>query len=193
MKRKILDNKFFLKSAQNVACDLLGKYIVRKWKGKEISLSICEVEAYDGFKDRASHASRGKTPRNSIMFDDAGFWYIYFTYGMHWMMNIVTGAKDYPSAVLIRGAGDILGPARLTKFLHVSGAQNKKFACQKNGLWIEDRGIKIKKSHIQRLPRIGVAYAGPVWSKKKYRFLYNEDKLSNCLPIRSSVLGAKEG
>lgn len=174
MKRKILNNNFFSASAIEVAQNLLGKYIVRKYRGTEIALQIFEVEAYDGFEDRASHASRGKTSRNSVMFGEAGFWYIYFTYGMHWMMNIVTGVKDYPSAVLIRGAGDICGPARLTKFLHISGAQNKKFACKKSGLWIEDRGVIVSKSRIQRLPRVGVDYAGLVWSKKPYRFLYSE-------------------
>ena len=65
---------------------------------------ITEVEAYDGFKDKASHASRGKTERNKIMFEKAGKWYVYFTYGMHWMLNVVCGQKNYPAAILIRGA-----------------------------------------------------------------------------------------
>ena len=64
---------------------------------------ITEVEAYDGPRDKASHASRGLTPRNAPMFGEAGRFYIYFTYGMHWMLNIVTGKRGYPAAVLIRG------------------------------------------------------------------------------------------
>ena len=65
---------------------------------------ITEVEAYDGFNDKASHASAGKTKRNKIMFGEAGKWYVYFTYGMHWMLNIVVGPKNYPAAILIRSA-----------------------------------------------------------------------------------------
>lgn len=94
--------------------------------GKNAALQITEVEAYNGPLDRASHASRGRTPRTKIMFGPAGRFYIYFTYGMHWLVNIVTGSENYPAAVLIR-AGKyydpqkkewslVNGPARLTKF-----------------------------------------------------------------------------
>jgi DNA-3-methyladenine glycosylase len=134
---------------------------------------ITEVEAYDGFSDEASHASRGKTARNAPMFGEAGRWYIYFTYGMHWMLNIVTGKKDYPAAVLIRALGNpvtkLNGPAKLTKYLKIDKRFNDKIASHKTGLWIEYRGIKIKKSQIMRAPRIGVDYAGK-WAKKPYRF-----------------------
>lgn len=156
--------------------------MVRRYKGKTATYIITEVEAYDGFKDKASHAHRGQTERNKIMFGQAGHWYVYFTYGIHWLLNIVTGPKDYPGAVLIRSiktatspeprrrTTDIIinGPARLTKFLKIDRKFNGKIANRKTGLWIEDRGLsglKIKKS-----PRIGVDYAGPVWSKKQYRF-----------------------
>ncbi len=175
MKRKILRSDFFSNNAVKASKCLLGKYIVRKWREGEIALPIFEAEAYDGFKDLASHASSGKTARNIVMFGPPGFWYVYFTYGMHWMINIVTGESGYPSAVLIRGAGEIAGPARLAKFLHVTGAQNKKFSCKRSGLWIEDRGLTVKNSKIKRLPRIGVDYAGEEWAKKPYRFLAELD------------------
>ncbi len=139
---------------------------------------ITETEAYDGFKDKASHASRGKTARNAPMFGPAGVWYVYFTYGMHWMLNIVCGKKDYPSAVLIRGAGDIQGPARLTKFLKVAEKFNGEKAAAKTGLWIEDGGMKIKPRQIKRTPRIGVAYAGIYWAKKPLRFLLDKKYFS---------------
>lgn len=132
---------------------------------------ITEVEAYDGFKDKASHASRGKTKRNQVMFGEAGCFYIYLTYGIHWMLNVVTGPKDYPAAVLIRGTDKVGGPARLTKFLKIDKILNSKKAELKTGLWFEDRGVKISDKQISITPRIGVAYAGSVWSKKKYRFL----------------------
>lgn len=169
--RKILSSSFFNRPTLIVAKDMLGKFIVWRRRGKEIALVITEVEAYDGPDDKASHASRGRTERNKAMFGPPGFWYVYFTYGMHWMLNIVTGPKDYPSAVLIRGAGDISGPARLTKFLHIDRGLNGKLASRASGLWFEDRGVIIKTKDIKAGPRVGVAYAGPIWAKKKYRFI----------------------
>lgn len=131
---------------------------------------ITEVEAYDGFNDKASHASRGQTERNKVMFGKAGYWYVYFTYGMHWMLNIVTGAKNYPAAILIRATDKVSGPGRLTKFLYIDKKLNSKIASCKSGLWIEDRGVVISKSKIKKAPRIGVAYAKE-WAEKPYRFI----------------------
>lgn len=178
-----------------MAQSLLGKFLVRKHRGEVIAVMITEVEAYDGFRDKASHASRGLTERNKVMFGEAGRWYVYFTYGMHWMLNIVTGPKDYPAAILVRrGIMDksgkifsryrslaeprcenilplfINGPARLTKFLKISKSFNGRAAVKKNGLWFEDRGAKIKKSQIKRTKRVGVDYAGRYWANRKYRF-----------------------
>ncbi len=154
-----------------VARDLLGKFLVRRIGKRETVLMITEVEAYDGLKDKASHAHRGKTKRNVLMFGEAGHWYVYFTYGMHWMLNVVTGEEGYPAAVLIRSAGGIKGPARLTKRLKIARSLNGKSANKKSGLWIEDRGFKIKNSKIKRTKRIGVAYSGRYWANRKYRFL----------------------
>lgn len=166
---KVLSKHFFHRSVLSTAQELLGKFLVRRFRGREIALAIAEVEAYDGPRDLASHASHGRTERNKVMFGSAGFWYVYFTYGMHWMLNIVTGPKDYPAAILLRGAGDIVGPGRLTKFLRIDRRLNGKRANRASGLWIEDRGVKIDKRNIRRTPRVGVAYAG-AWAKKKYRF-----------------------
>jgi DNA-3-methyladenine glycosylase len=168
---KIIGKNFFHQPTLTATENLLGKYLVRKIYRKKIALIITEVEAYDGPRDRASHAARGQTPRNAPMFEEGGIWYIYFTYGMHWMLNIVTGPRRYPAAVLIRGAGEISGPARLTKFLKIDSRLNGAPAAKKSGLWIEDRGVKINPRDIKRTARIGVSYAGPVWSKKRYRLL----------------------
>lgn len=154
-----------------MAQDLLGKFLVRKMGKEIVALPITEVEAYDGYNDLASHASRGITERNKIMFGPAGYFYVYFTYGMHWMLNIVTGPKNYPAAILIRGAGEIFGPARLTKFLKIDQALNGLPAEQKTGLWFENRGTTIAATKIKKTPRIGIHYAGPIWAKKKYRFV----------------------
>ena len=89
---------------------------------------------------------------------------------MYQMLNIVTGPKNYPAAILIRGLEGVNGPGKLTKRLKINKVLNNKKAVPKNGLWIEDRGVKIKKKDIKKSARIGVGYAGPVWSKKKLRF-----------------------
>jgi len=168
---------------------LLGKFLVRRYRGKTRAYMITDVEAYDGWKDKASHAHHGRTERNAPMFGEAGHWYVYFTYGMHWLLNIVTGPQKYPAAILIRsirivgpepsrrtafngpehGRGaTINGPARLTKALHIDKKLNGKKADKKSSLWIEKRGaVKLK---IKKGPRIGVDYAGPIWSKKHCRF-----------------------
>lgn len=148
---------------------MLGKYLVRRIGRREIAEKITETEAYIGFLDKASHASRGMTPRNKIMFGKAGVWYVYFTYGMHWMLNIVTERKGYPAAILIRAVDGISGPARVTKFFQIDKRFNGKSASRKTGLWIEDRGVKIVKSQIKKSGRIGVEYAG-AWKSKPWRF-----------------------
>ena len=168
--RKILRKRFFERDTLTVARELLGKYLVRRIEGREVSVMITEVEAYDGFEDEASHAHRGETARNKPMFGTPGVWYVYFVYGIYQMLNIVTGREGYPAAVLIRGVEGISGPGRLTKFLHITRTQNKKQARPENGLWVEDRGVIVTEKEIKKTTRIGVDYAG-VWAKKEYRFL----------------------
>lgn len=170
-----LGKVFFDRPTLAVARELLGMYLVRKIGKKEIALMITETEAYDGFQDKASHASRGQTPRNTPMFGKPGTIYVYFTYGIHWMINIVCGKESYPAAVLIRGAGDIVGPARLTKALSIDKSLNGLPLGKKTGLWIENRGVSVPKKRIQRTPRIGVEYAG-AWAKKPWRFVILERK-----------------
>ena len=169
---RLLPPAFFNSPTTEVAENLLGKYLVRRFPdGRIEGLMITEVEVYDGFKDRASHASRGKTTRNTPMFGESGYWYIYFTYGIHWMLNIVTREKDYPAAVLIRGVQGISGPARITKHFLINKELNNQKSNRKSGLWIEDRGVVIPKKKIKKTGRIGVSYAGPYWSKRCWRFI----------------------
>lgn len=185
----ILGQSFFQnKNTVKIAKNLLGKFLVRRYRGKTTAYLITEVEAYDGFQDKASHAYRGKTERNKVMFGQAGHWYVYFTYGMHWMLNIVTGPKDYPAAILIRSikiahpersrraALSLNGPAKLTKALHIDKKLNGKSASRSSGLWIENKGFKIKASQTKSVPRIGVNYAGPIWSKKNWRFYLKAER-----------------
>lgn len=169
--RKILQKKFFDRPVLDVAEDLIGKFLVRETKGRKEAFMITEVEAYDGREDKACHASKGRTKRTEVMFGPAGVFYIYLVYGMYDMLNIVTGSKDYPAAVLIRGVEGINGPGKLTKYLKITRIQNDKKAVRQTGLWFEDRGVKIDKKKIKRKPRIGVNYAGAIWSQKPYRFI----------------------
>ena len=167
-------SRFFEEPTVRMAQSLLGMYLCRKYGRRVIAAMITDVEAYDGPHDKASHAARGKTHRNAVMFGPAGYWYVYFTYGMHWMLNIVTGKVGHPAAVLIRGVESanrrITGTARVTKFFKIGKSLNTKLANRQSGLWIEDRKERIQKSQIKRVARIGVEYAGRVWAKKKYRF-----------------------
>jgi DNA-3-methyladenine glycosylase len=165
-----LDSAFFRRPAVTVARELLGKYLCRKRGSKIERRMITETEAYIGPQDKASHAHRGKTARNAPMFGDAGVWYVYFVYGMHWLLNVVTGPHDWPAAVLIRGVEGAPGPARLTKALGIDRKFNGLAATRATGLWIEDRGVRIAARNIKKTPRIGVDYAGE-WAKKPYRYM----------------------
>ena len=167
---KMLKSGFFDRSSVIVAKELLGKYLVRKIRGKEKAYRILETEACEGGKDKASHASRGQTVRNTPMFGKPGTIYVYFTYGMHWMLNIVCGKVGHPAAVLIRGVENCIGPGRLTKKLSIDKALNEKPLDKKTRLWIEeDNNFEFKKSMVVKTKRIGIDYAGAIWSKKLYR------------------------
>ena len=154
---------------------LVGKFLVRRGgDGREESQMITEVEAYDGAEDLACHASKGRTPRTGIMFASAGVWYVYLCYGVHEMLNLVTGPCGYPAAVLIRGVQNVNGPGRLTKALGISRVFNGTPAAHSSGLWIEDRGLAVPPDLIKATPRIGVDFAGPLWSQKLWRFVLPE-------------------
>ncbi|MDP2593449.1 MAG: DNA-3-methyladenine glycosylase [bacterium] len=169
--KKILGKRFFNRDAKAVAEDLLGKFLVRKFQnGRVKKFLITECEAYDGEKDLACHASKGRTKRTEVMYGQAGRFYIYLCYGMYWMLNIVTGKKGYPAAVLIRGIERYRGPGRLTKTLKIDKNLNGKLVSRSSGLWVEDLGEKLQRKEIKKTSRVGVTYAGPIWSAKKWRF-----------------------
>ncbi|PIS42226.1 MAG: 3-methyladenine DNA glycosylase [Candidatus Kerfeldbacteria bacterium CG08_land_8_20_14_0_20_40_16] len=178
-----LNRSFYLQPTLEVAQELLGKFLVHKIGKKKLIGKIIETETYIGPKDKASHASRGRTPRTELMFGEAGHAYVYLIYGMYYCFNVVTGKKDYPAAVLIRAvqpftAGEnghfylhkdvTNGPGKLCRYLKIDKKLNG-VDLTSNVLWIEDRGIIVKKSQIGRAKRIGVDYAGE-YKDKLWRF-----------------------
>jgi DNA-3-methyladenine glycosylase len=167
---RILDQSFFARPALTVARELLGKYLVRRRRKTQQAVMISEVEAYIGPHDLACHGRFGRTARTEVMYGPAGHWYVYLCYGIHWMLNVVTDEVDWPAAVLFRAAGDFTGPGKLTKGLSIDRRLNTQPAAESSGLWIEDRGILVRRSQIQRTARIGVDYAEH-WKEKPYRFV----------------------
>ena len=171
---------FFDRPADRVARDLLGaRLAVRAADGAVSRHVVFETEAYLGAHDLACHGARGMTKRNAVMFGPAGRWYVYLCYGMHWMLNIVTGAEGVPAAVLIRGAGEFVGPGRGTRGLGVDKQFDGLAAARPTGLWFES-GEPIPPRRISRTPRIGVGYAGE-WAEKPLRFVVE--------PVRIPTMG----
>jgi len=150
---------------------LLGKYLVRRLPdGREEARMIVEVEAYNGEADQACHARAGRTPRTRVLYEPGGVWYVYLCYGIHEMLNLVVGPRDWPAAILIRGVEGAIGPGRVTRVLGIDRRLNDQPATEASGLWLEDRGVRIPRGRIAATPRIGIDFAGPIWSMKHWRF-----------------------
>jgi DNA-3-methyladenine glycosylase len=166
-----LNRDFFLADAVTVARLLPGMDIVLADGGSTKRYIIRETEAYLGTGDRACHASKGRTRRTEVMYMQGGHLYLYFVYGMHWMMNVVTGPADDPQAVLIRAAGEFTGPGRVTKGTGLDGSFNAEDIVSSGRIWIEDRGLR---PHVTSGPRVGIDYAGEPWISKPWRFMITE-------------------
>lgn len=161
--------EFFNRDAEDVALDLIGCSLARRWGGKVLRSRIIETEAYVGPHDLACHPSRGRTKRAEVMFGPPGSLYVYLVYGVYWMLNVVTGPIGYPATVLIRGVERIGRPGRLTKAFGITGMLNRRAATKKAGVWFE-LSDRTAFPHVIRSARVGVDYAGPVWAKKDFRF-----------------------
>ena len=163
---------------------LLGKHLVRRFADERIeSRIITETEAYNGEHDLACHARAGRTARTDVLYGPGGMWYVYLCYGIHEMLNLVVGPENWPAAILIRGVEGAIGPGRVTKTLGIDRALNRAPAEESSGLWIEDRGVRVPASMIFKTPRIGVSYAGPIWSAKPWRFTFDPTALP---PLRAA-------
>ncbi len=165
---KRLSRSFYIRDVLDVAPELIGKTLVVKNENNIIrQFMITETEAYRGTEDLACHACRGKTSRNGIMFGQGGMLYVYFVYGMYWMLNIVTGEKDNPQAALIRGIKGFNGPGKLTRELGINRSFYGEDLTVSERIWVEDR---ILKPVFKSGPRIGIDYAGEIWKNKPWRY-----------------------
>lgn len=192
---KKLEAAFYQRSdVVRVARDLLGKLLVTHWEGQRTIGRIVETEAYRGVADKASHAYGGRrTARTEIMYAEGGVAYVYLCYGMHHLFNVVTGIRDEPHAVLLRGiepvdglpymyrrtgksTGDIsmgAGPGNLARAMGIQTIHTGQSLVE-DSMYIADDGFILRKSLIQATPRIGVDYAGED-AVLPYRFIIRDN------------------
>ena len=173
-----------------VARELLGARLVRILDDHRLAGIITETEAYIGEEDLGCHAHAGKTKRNAVMYGPPGHAYVYFTYGMHWMLNAVTEAVGFPAAVLIRAikpvegveiihahrnGRDTNGPAKLTQALGIDRMLNGVNLCDPAaGIWIE-AGASIPDEAVTIGPRVGLYTVPEPWKSKPWRFIVSRD------------------
>ncbi len=187
--RRPLPRRFYRRPPLEVAPDLLGRTLVRRLPdGALLSARIVETEAYRQ-DDPASHSFRGRTARTAVMFGPPGFLYVYFTYGMHFCMNVVTGEDGEGSAVLLRAAEPVSGlremaerrrtasprmlcsgPARLCQAMAVDRAQDGADLVRGDQVWIEE-GRSVPRSRVGRAGRVGIR----VGVERPWRFFIRGD------------------
>jgi DNA-3-methyladenine glycosylase len=188
-----LPRGFYDRDPVEVARALLGKKLVREYQGNLLSGMITETEAYLGEKDSASHAYRGMTKRNAVLFGEAGHAYVYFIYGMHHMLNVSAGGPGTPGAVLVRAIeprkgmevmqrlrkGTVHladGPGKLCRALAIGLDLNGWDLTRGRQLWIEDY-LGPDPDLVVTGPRIGIAYAEPEHQAAPWRFfIKNQEK-----------------
>ena len=164
-----LKKRDYMQDAVTMAKALLGMTLCRRLDdGSVLRARIVETEAYFGEEDTACHAHKGRTPRTDVMYMDGGHAYVYLCYGMHEMLNVVTGPADHPEAVLIRGIEGATGPGRVTKAMRVTRALNRENMVSSKRLWIESYGTCAR---FKATTRIGIGYASRRDQSSKWRFV----------------------
>lgn len=162
-----LEEAFFHRDCLEVAPELVGKILVHRHDGVESRLRIAETEAYRGESDTACHAHKGRTKRTEVLYAPAGTVYVYLCYGIHALLNIVTGEEEIPQAVLIRACVGAPGPGRLTKAMGITLALNRTSVLTGDTFWIEDDGCR---PAISSNPRVGIGYASEEDQARLWRY-----------------------
>ena len=191
-----IPRSFFRQPTLQAARSLLGARLVKTERGRRLSGIIIETEAYIGRDDLGCHASRGgRTPRNAVMFGPPGYAYVYFTYGMHWMLNLVTEAEDFPAAVLVRamipaqGRGAMQrrrggreplagGPAMLCQALRINSRWNGYDLCEKKSQLFLERAFALPDEGVTTGPRVGLYTVPEPWKSIPWRFRADPDAVS---------------
>jgi len=172
-----LHDDFFRRDALIVAPELLGKILCCRGAGDVVRRGrITECEVYRGEDDTACHARFGRTKRSETLYMAGGHAYVYLCYGIHHLMNVVTGPEDMPQAVLLRALSsadasthiNMTGPGRLTKTLGITMADNRLDLRMSDRLWLEDDDRTPTEIHAS--PRIGIGYAAPDDQTLPWRF-----------------------
>ena len=163
-----LTKAFFARSAVELAPMICGKILcVRQKDGSIKKGRITETECYFGEEDTACHAHVGRTKRTETLYSEGGTAYVYLCYGIHELFNIVTGEKNHPEAVLIRGVENHPGPGRASKSLGITRAHNGVSLTDSDIIWLEDDGTE---PEIEAGKRIGIGYASIEDQNKKWRY-----------------------
>jgi len=171
-----LPKEFYLCSAPELAPKLLGKLLCRKiiftdanktHQEKIIKLRITETECYFGESDTACHASKGRTKRTEIMYHEGGVAYVYLCYGIHSLINVVSGPENSPEAVLLRGVEGFDGPGKLTKAMNIDTSLNGHSFISSDEIWIEDDNTSVAYDVGKR---IGIDYATEEYRNILWRF-----------------------
>ena len=191
---RILPRNFYNRPTLTVARDLIGARLVRILDGARLIGIITETEAYISENDLACHCKAGRTARTAVMYEEPGHAYVYFTYGNHWMLNVVTERVGFPAAVLIRAiqpvegvdvmmekrqGRDTFGPGKLCQAMGITKLENGVDLTKKSsGLRIEE-GLKVPNSLVTKGPRVGLSNTPEPWLSKPWRFLVKGWKIDN--------------
>lgn len=166
------DISFYSRDCLDVAPELVGKLLCRRMPdGNIVRLRITETEAYRGEEDTACHAHKGRTKRTEVLYGPPGTLYVYLCYGIHWLLNVITGELEQPQGVLIRACQNAEGPGRLTKALGITGSYTWQKITECPDLWIEDDGLR---PAIAGAPRVGIGYASPEDQARPWRFILQQ-------------------
>jgi len=193
-----LSRPFFEVDAVLVARNLLGMRLVRMENNNRMSGFIIETEAYRGEEDLACHARSGRTPRTQVMYGEPGHAYVYFTYGMHWMLNFVAGSEGFPAAVLIRSILPVEGielirmrrnkqprehwtdgPAKICQALNIDSSFHGVDVCSPNSELFVETGLALADSQVYESARIGLNNVPEPWKSIPWRFLVSPETIAH--------------